>query len=47
MLIESKFHSREALELALTMDMDKGLTWAIGQIEGILAESPSQIGAVR
>jgi uncharacterized protein YndB with AHSA1/START domain len=45
MLIESKFHSREALELALTMDMAKGLTSAIAQIEAILAESPLQMGA--
>lgn len=40
MVIESKFHSREALELALEMDMDKGLAGAIGQIDAILAESP-------
>lgn len=40
MLIVSTFHSREALELALTIDMAKGLTSAIGQIEAILAESP-------
>jgi hypothetical protein len=45
MLIESKFPSREALELALTMDMDKGLEWAVGQMEAILAESQSRIGA--
>ncbi len=45
MLIESKFHSREALELALKMDMDKGLAWALGQIEAILAESQPRIGA--
>jgi uncharacterized protein YndB with AHSA1/START domain len=47
MVIESRFHSREALELALEMDMDQGLAGAIGQIEAILAESPSQVGAAR
>ena len=45
MVIESKFHSRESLELALKMDMDQMLAGAIAQIEAILAESPSQVGA--
>jgi uncharacterized protein YndB with AHSA1/START domain len=45
MVIESKFHSREALELALEMDMDQMLAGAMGQIEAILAESPAQVGA--
>ena len=46
MSIESKFPSSEALKLALEMDMDKGLTWAIEQMGAILAESPSRSGAV-
>ena len=41
MSIESKFPSAAALKLALEMDMDKGLAWAVGQMETILAESPS------
>ena len=38
MSIESKFPSAEALKLALEMDMAKGLEWAVGQMEAILAE---------
>jgi hypothetical protein len=45
MLIESKFHSLENLELSLKMDMDAMLTAAMGQIEAILAESQSPVGA--
>jgi uncharacterized protein YndB with AHSA1/START domain len=45
MLIESKFHSREALEVALTMDMGQILTSAIEQINAILAENASPVGA--
>ena len=45
MVIESTFHNRESLELALKMDMDQILAGAVGQIEAILAESPSQVGA--
>jgi uncharacterized protein YndB with AHSA1/START domain len=45
MLIESKFHSLENLELSLKMDMGAMLTAAMGQIEAILAESQSPIGA--
>jgi uncharacterized protein YndB with AHSA1/START domain len=45
MSIESKFPSAEALEVAIDMDMDKMLEWNIGQMEAILAESQSPIGA--
>jgi uncharacterized protein YndB with AHSA1/START domain len=45
MSIESKFPSRDALELALKMDMDKGLAAAIGQMQAILAEGQSPVRA--
>jgi uncharacterized protein YndB with AHSA1/START domain len=45
MSIESQFQSREAMEKVLAMGMEQGLTAAVGQIDGILAESASQIGA--
>jgi uncharacterized protein YndB with AHSA1/START domain len=45
MLIEMRFHSLENLELSLKMDMDAMLTAAMGQIEAILAESKSPVGA--
>jgi uncharacterized protein YndB with AHSA1/START domain len=45
MSIESKFPSAEALKVALDMDMDKMLEWNVGQMEAILAESQSPIGA--
>lgn len=38
MTIESRFPSREALEQLLAMGMEQGLTEAVGQIDGILAE---------
>ena len=38
MATEFQFPSLEALEQAIAMDMDEGLTVAAGQIEGILAE---------
>ncbi len=45
MVIESKFHSLEALELADEMDMGQMLSSAIGQIDAILAETPAPVGA--
>ena len=38
MSIESRFPSAEALEQVLAMGMEEGLTQAVGQIDGILAE---------
>ncbi len=38
MSIETEFPSTEAMEQVLAMGMEQGLTQAIGQIEGILAE---------
>jgi uncharacterized protein YndB with AHSA1/START domain len=38
MSIESEFPSAEALEQLLAMGMEEGLTQAVGQIDGILAE---------
>ena len=45
MSIESKFPNAEALKVALDMDMDKGLAWNVEQMEAILAESQSPVGA--
>jgi uncharacterized protein YndB with AHSA1/START domain len=38
MSIETRFPSKEALEQVLGMGMEEGLTQAVGQIDGILAE---------
>lgn len=46
MSIESKFPSAEALKVALDMDMDKMFDWSFGQMEAIIAESPSLVAAV-
>ena len=45
MSIQSKFPSSEALKLALEMDMDQMLSLAAGQMEAILAEEQSAVGA--
>jgi uncharacterized protein YndB with AHSA1/START domain len=45
MSIQSKFPTSEALKLALEMDMDKMLARAVEQMEAILAESQSRVGA--
>jgi uncharacterized protein YndB with AHSA1/START domain len=45
MSIESKFPNAEALKVALDMDMDKMLAWSVGQMETIIAESQSPVGA--
>ena len=41
MSIESVFPSREAMEQVLAMGMEEGITQAVGQIDAILAEDPS------
>jgi uncharacterized protein YndB with AHSA1/START domain len=38
MSIESEFESAEAMEQILAMGMEEGMTQAVGQIDGILAE---------
>ena len=45
MSIESKFPNADALKVALDMDMDKGLEWNVAQMEVILSESQTPIGA--
>jgi uncharacterized protein YndB with AHSA1/START domain len=40
MSIEAKFPNTTALQVALDMDMDKGLEWNVSQMNVILAESP-------
>ena len=45
MSIESKFPNAEALKVAVDMDMDKMLAWSVEQMEAILAESQSVVGA--
>jgi hypothetical protein len=37
MSIESRFPDREALERAIKMRMEEGMTEALGQIDGLLA----------
>ena len=41
MSITSTYSTREALEEVLAMGMEEGLTAAVGQIDGILAEVPA------
>jgi hypothetical protein len=38
MSIESRYPSTQAMEQYLAMGMEEGLTEAVGQIDGILAE---------
>ena len=45
MSIESNFPNPEALKVAVDMDMDKMLAWSVGQMETIIAESQSPVGA--
>lgn len=45
MSIESIFPSTQAMEQVLAMGMEEGLKSALGQIDAILAETPSQNGA--
>lgn len=45
MTIESKFPSESSLEMALKMDMDKMFEWSFGQMENVLVEQPSEVGA--
>ena len=45
MSIESKFPNADALKVALDMDMDKMLEWNVEQMNTILAESQSPVGA--
>ncbi len=47
MSIESTFPSAEAMEQVLAMGMEIGLTLAVGQIDGILAEDPIATGGTR
>ncbi len=41
MSVNSTYATREALEEVLAMGMEEGLTAAVGQIDGILAEVPA------
>ncbi len=41
MSVTSTYATREALEEVLAMGMEEGLTAAVGQIDGILAEVPA------
>ena len=45
--IEFRFLTIEDLEMALKMDMDKGIAYSLGRIDGVLAEPVAVAGALR
>lgn len=45
MSIENHFPSREALDQMMAMGMEEGMTQAVGQIDGMLAEDATPAGA--
>lgn len=45
MVIEDTFTSLEAMEQLVAMGMEEGMTLALGQIDGLLAERASPVGA--